>query len=606
MPRIPFLIPDILSSPSSEDGDRGEGDDRHYVARARGNRRPELAALDLRGIHAPDVAFVLGLSWRVRGCTSDVDLVGGLDIRRVTCHSTLLPTVQQPNNSSDREQQPPHRQRHRDFAAILAQIDTAAFAALALQTLKQRRGPSYYAPLPHVGEPVFGSAHVLCPVSFDDRRRTRWIVKVPLTGTPDVWDELGADSLRGEELVLRMLGALGRRGGGSRGRGAEKGEGRFPAPQPIRVDPGVHNALHAPYFIMEFVEGVQLDEYWFAGTDTIVGDQAYSVEHIKLRRLRVLHSLARAMLRLRYGNGGSPRHQRGHLARTPRRRGTRAPPRRLSHGLPVVRPLRRPRYGGRAHTGLRGRLTARRPVRSLHGPAGSAPARDGGRAGRGRAPAAADRDAAGARATRGAAEGEGKGAGTAPFAIAHPDLQLRHVIVSEDGDLKAIVGWDGVRAVPRSVCNEALPRWLVRDFNPFVYGWRPTAAAAGLVAASDAPGEAGRSGSCPDDPPWVLAELRDASRRRRGDYRRDVDATRQSLLALLLDEAANDPKSRSAVLRRVLEKCSTRFEEPLDYDYFVDVLGRGERLDRRKVECLRRNFRELAETGSVRDRSPLP
>ncbi|RYP24683.1 hypothetical protein DL765_000410 [Monosporascus sp. GIB2] len=713
MPRIPFLIPDILSSPSSEGQGRGEGDDRHHVARARRDRRLELAALDLRGLRTTDLAFVLGLSWRVRGCTSDVDLVGGLDIRRVTwlvpgaawrwlqkyfestgkekngamdeegkgdrdgerkggqnkyvvgktnakgggkgewkgknqmktlpslrddligalpphsrppwfttfSHPTLPPTVQQPNNSSDREQQPPRHQRHRDFAAILAQVDTAALVSLALQTLKQRRGPSYYAPLPHVGEPVFGSAHVLYPVSFDDRRQTRWIVKIPLTGTPDVWDELSADALRGEALVLRMLGALGRRGVGRRGRGAEEGEGRFPAPEPIRVDPGVYNALHAPYFIMEFVEGPRLDEYWFAGTDTGVGGQAYSVEHTKLRRLRVLHSLARAMLRLGACGtelGGAPVIDEATWRVLP---GAAAPARHLDVRAMVCRWFDR--------SDGRGAEDERTPVYAAVWPHDDP--REAYTAPLGQHPPATEA-ARGVDALlrlligmlrepgrAGGAKGEGEGAGTPPFVLAHPDLQLRHVIVSEEGEVKAIVGWDGVRAVPRSVGNEALPRWLVRDFNPFVYGWGPTAAAAGLVAASDTPGETRRSGSCPEDPPWVLAELRDAYvdivrrlKRERaasgtggqgaagGDYRRDVDATRQSLLALSLDEAANDPRSRSAVLRRVLAKCSARFEEPLDYGYFVDVLGRGESLDRRKVDCLRKNFRELAETGSVR------
>ncbi|RYP66214.1 hypothetical protein DL770_008847 [Monosporascus sp. CRB-9-2] len=695
MPRMPSLIPDILPSPSSEGGGRGGSDDRCYVARARRDRRLELAAWDLRGLRTPDLSFVLGLSWRVRGCASDVDLVGGLDVRRAAWllpgvlwrwlrkrfeftgekekngvvdeegkgdrdgegkggqnrnavgkrnargggkgewkgkkqaknlpslhddlvgalpphsrppwfttfnHPTLSPTIQQPNNSSDRKQQPRHHPHHhqRDFSAILAQIDTGALASLAMQTLKQRRGPSYYAPLPRVGEPVFGSAHVLYPVSFDDRRQTRWIVKVPVTGTPDVWDELGADALRGEALVLRMLGTLG--GGNGRGpRGSGRGEeGRFPAPEPIRVDPGVHNALHAPYLIMEFVEGIRLDEYWFAGTDAGTHGKpytSYSADHVKLRRRRVLHSLARTMLRLGAcgtEQGGAPVIDEAAWRVLP---GAAAPARHLDVRAMVGRWFdcsdgygteeeRTPLYAvvwphddpSEAYTAPLDRYPptteAARGVdallRLLIGML-----REPGRAG--------------------GADGEGEGAGTPPFVLAHPDLQLRHVIVSEDGEVAGIVGWDGVRAVPRSVGNEALPRWLVRDFNPFVYGWRPTAAVAGLVAASDDPEERGRSGSYPEDPPWVLAELRDAYvdivRRlkretaasgtgargvmARGVYQRDVDVTRQSLLALSLDEAVRDPRCRGAVLRRVLEKCSTRFEEPLEYEYFVDVLGCG-------------------------------
>ncbi|RYP35136.1 hypothetical protein DL767_003913 [Monosporascus sp. MG133] len=723
---MPSLIPGIISSPSSEGG--GRGDDRRYVARARRDRRLELAAWDLRGLRTPDLSFVLGLSWRVRGCTSDVDLVGGLDVRRVawllpgvvwrwlrkhfeftgeeekngvvdeegrgdrdgegkggqnknvagkrnvkgggkgewkgekqvenlpslhddlvgalpphSCppwfttfgHPTLPQPVQQPNNSSDRKQEPPpHAHNHqRDFSAILAQIDTGALASLALKTLKQRRGPSYYAPLPRVGEPVFGSAHVLYPVSFDDRRQTRWVVKVPVTGTPDVWDELAADALRGEALVLGMLGTLGRGNGGENGRGpggSGRGEeGRFPAPEPIRVDPGVHNALHAPYLIMEFVEGIRRDAYWFAGTDAGAHGKthaSYSEDRVKLRRRRVLHSLARTMLRLGAcgtEQGGGPVIDEAAWRVLP---GAAAPAHHLDVGAMVGRWL--DRSGGRGaedeHTPVYAAVWPHDDPREAYA-------------------APLDRYPPTTEAARGvdallrlligmlrepgragAAEGAGGRAGTPPFVLAHPDLQLRHVIVSEDGEVAGIVGWDGVRAVPRSVGNEALPRWLVRDFNPFVYGWRPTAAAAGLglgpVAASDAPGEGGRSGSYPEDPPWVLAELRDAyvdivgrlkrdkaasatgvrGAATRAVYQRDIDVTRQSLLALSLDEAVRDPRCRGAVLRRVLEKCSARFEEPLEYEYFVDVLGCGHRPDRCKVRRLARNFAELAERGFVR------
>ncbi|RYP26810.1 hypothetical protein DL768_011528 [Monosporascus sp. mg162] len=685
MSRMPSLIPDILSSPSPE------GNDRRYVARARRDRRLELAAWDLRGLRTqtcPSCSASRGASAAaLRTSTSPAASMGEKEKNGVVDeegkgerdgepkgdqkknvvgkrnvkgggkrewkgkkqvknppslhddlvaalpphsrppwfttfkHPALPPTVQQPPHHPGYQQ--------RDFSAILAQVDTGALASLALQTLKQRRGPSYYAPLPCVGRPVFGSAHVLYPVSFDDGRRTRWIVKVPVTGTPDVWDELGSDALRGEALVLRMLGTLGRANGRENGRGlkgSRRGEGgRFPAPEPVRVDPGVHNALHAPYLIMEFVEGIRLDEYWFAGTDAGTHGKtytSYSADHVKLRRRKVLHSLARTMLRLGTcgtEQGGGPVIDEATWRVLP---GAAAPARHLDVGAMVGRWLDR--------SDGRGTEDERTPVYAAVWPHDDP---------RETYTAPLDRYPPTTEAARGVdallrlligmlrepgraggAEGEGEGAGTLPFVLAHPDLQLRHVIVSEDGEVAGIVGWDGVRAVPRSVGNEALPRWLVRDFNPFVYGWRPAAAAAGLglVAASDAPGERARSGSYYSEcPPWAPAELRDAyvdivrrlkrektasgtgvrGATARGNYQRNVDVTRLSLLALSLDEAVRDPRCRGAILRRVLEKCSTRFEEPLEYEYFVDVLGCGDRLDRRKMRRLARNFAELAERG---------
>ncbi len=67
----------------------------------------------------------------------------------------------------------------------------------------------------------------------------------------------------------------------------------------------------------------------------------------------------------------------------------------------------------------------------------------------------------------------------------------------------------------------------------------------------------------------------------------------------MLDEAVRDPRCRTAVLRRLLEKCSRRFET-LDYDHIVEVLGAGDRLDGYTMRCLRKNVRELADKGFVR------
>ncbi|RYP69970.1 hypothetical protein DL771_005761 [Monosporascus sp. 5C6A] len=520
MPRMPSLIPDILSSPSSEGG----GDDRRYVARARRDRRLKLASWDLRGLRTPDLSFVLGLSWRVHGCTSDVDLVGSLDVRRV---AWSLPGV-------------------------------------VWRWLRKR---------------------------FEFTR---------------------------EKEKIGVVDEEGKRDGDGEGK---EGQNKNP---PIRVDPGVHNALHAPYLIMEFVEGIRLDEYWFAGTDAGTHGKTYTsygADHVKLRRRRVLHSLARTMLRLGVcgtEQGGAPVIDEAAWRVLP---GAAAPARHLDVRAMVC--------GWLDRSDGRGTEDERTPIYAAIWPHDDP--REAYTAPLDRYPPATEA-ARGVDALlrlligmlreagrTGGAEGEGEGAGTPPFVLAHPDLQLRHVIVSEDGEVTGIVGWDGVRAVPRSVGNEALPRWLVRDLNPFIYGWTPTAAAAGLglVAAPSAQDKRGRSGPYPENPPWILAELRDAyvdiirrlkrekaasgtgvrGATTRGDDQRDVDVTRQSLLALSLDEAVRDPRCRSAVLRRVLEKCSARFEEPLDYEFFVDVLGRGGRLDQYKVECLTSNFAELAGRG---------
>lgn len=162
--------------------------------------------------------------------------------------------------------------------------------------------------------------------------------------------------------------------------------------------------------------------------------------------------------------------------------------------------------------------------------------------------------------------------------------------------------------MPKSLGNEALPRWLVRDFNPFAYRWTPAISISSRGRVDVVGGNRDGRGGPVEDPPWVLAELRGVyadilrglkSKRREGRKiggieSRDGYITCQSLLRLTLDEAVRDPRWRSAVLRRMLQKCSRQFET-LDYDRIVDVLGSGSKLDMCTMKCLRMNIKELVK-----------
>ncbi|KAI0118433.1 hypothetical protein GGR51DRAFT_499584 [Nemania sp. FL0031] len=215
------------------------------------------------------------------------------------------------------------------------------------------------------------------------------------------------------------------------------------------------------------------------------------------------------------------------------------------------------------------------------------------------------------------------------FVLTHSDLSMRHILLAEDGTtIKAILGWDCAQAAPRSLGNEALPRWLARDFDPFVWAWRPPP---DVCRVGHIPPECNRF----EDPPWVLRELRGYYTRiirelklegngtqrgmdttqggyasNAGDGNRegfdadvdvdvDVDITKQSLLTLTLDAAIRDPRRRTAALRRLLEKCSRSFEE-LDFGFFIDNLGNGYEIDSMRLRCLANNVRELVDKGFVK------
>ncbi len=62
--------------------------------------------------------------------------------------------------------------------------------------------------------------------------------------------------------------------------------------------------------------------------------------------------------------------------------------------------------------------------------------------------------------------------GVNSFVLTHRDFDIQNLIVSEDGELRGIIDWDGVAAVPRTLGNERYPEWLTRDWDPGMYGGR--------------------------------------------------------------------------------------------------------------------------------------
>ena len=54
------------------------------------------------------------------------------------------------------------------------------------------------------------------------------------------------------------------------------------------------------------------------------------------------------------------------------------------------------------------------------------------------------------------------------FVFAHPDFDMQNVLVDENGNVTALVDWEGVITVPRQL-GLSFPIWLMRDWNPFDY-----------------------------------------------------------------------------------------------------------------------------------------
>ncbi|KAF3065004.1 hypothetical protein GL218_02335 [Daldinia childiae] len=301
--------------------------------------------------------------------------------------------------------------------------------------------------LPQVDGPFLGSAHIFYSIVFagsQDHEDIKWMIKIPINGTPDIWDGLCAEALRTEALVLYML----------------RTETGVPVPAIIDADSSPHNEIHVPYLIMEYVTGLTLDQVWFHGDDE---------KGIRVIRSKVLQNLARAVLELgkyEFKHGGAPVFDSNGM-------------------LTDVGPSRELDIQAMINRWLDNEDCERVPLYTAVGPFGNAkemytslldqyPCDTEANIG-------VDKllrllvnlvsEPSKPRSTKGKEKASQHKKG---FVLTHPDLSMRHIIVSKEGDIKAIVGWDGVHVAPRSLGNETFPPWLVRDFNTFAWRWRPS------------------------------------------------------------------------------------------------------------------------------------
>ncbi|KAI1117505.1 hypothetical protein F5Y14DRAFT_402837 [Nemania sp. NC0429] len=175
--------------------------------------------------------------------------------------------------------------------------------------------------------------------------------------------------------------------------------------------------------------------------------------------------------------------------------------------------------------------------------------------------------------------------GTDGFVLAHPDFDIQNFIVSEEGDLQGIIDWDGVAAVPCTIGNAGYPGWLTRDWDPAMYAYQ----------------ESMEHGVEPDgvweDSPACLATYREIYRGAIAKCQRDdrsVDLCRMSLITDNLLIAAEDPRCRSGILRKVTQKIWDRAgeESKLEFEELVTLFTENN-VDILVTNALQRGFNAL-------------
>lgn len=58
------------------------------------------------------------------------------------------------------------------------------------------------------------------------------------------------------------------------------------------------------------------------------------------------------------------------------------------------------------------------------------------------------------------------------YVLAHSDLNWEDVFADEPGDITGVLGWSTARTMPNFLGCLRYPRWIICDWNPYLYGGR--------------------------------------------------------------------------------------------------------------------------------------
>ncbi|KAB8356386.1 hypothetical protein FH972_023969 [Carpinus fangiana] len=437
------------------------------------------------------------------------------------------------------------------FASVLKTIRLDRLPAFATQVRRLLAEHSQSTNSPSietatVASPLLsGSYHVLFPIDFSDG--ARWILKVPGLGTIGKWGPAAARSLTSEALTMRLLCR----------------ETTIPVPQIFEFSADLHDEIGVPFILMEWIDGCSLDEVWF--------DIAITEADLQSRRTQTLRDVASAMTQLSnfifqcggsivFGADGAP---------------SEVGPMRVvdSHAMiarldaddddeddsPIyaeVGPFQD--YRSYYAAGL-----ARWPEPRVDWQKGDLallklfldwiPEFD---------------DSMGAS-----------------FVLTHPDFDIQNILVSKDGHVKAIIDWDGVCAVPRTVGSERYPSWLTRDWDPTMYNYQ-----SGMETGSNFEG-------CREDSPEKFAFYRNVYAGLIAQSDSQVEnVTRQSLIFENLLIAADDPLCTHGILVNLFDKIKQVLNEGqtqgLGYWELTQNIAQG-KADQRVVDILHGGFNAL-------------
>ncbi|KAK4106969.1 hypothetical protein N658DRAFT_37072 [Parathielavia hyrcaniae] len=443
------------------------------------------------------------------------------------------------------------------FGPILAvvRLDKAAERAIELWSSKHPKDPRPRPPV--VGAPIHGSYHILFPLVFNDRG-TRWLLKVPIDGIPGHWNNLCADALESEAQTMQLI----------------RKHTSIPVPDVFGYSTTLDNDLGCPHIWLSFIDGVSLDDFWFAEP------QDMSEEDRHRRRTRVLRSVASAMVQLSkfsFNEGGQLVFESdGRLSGVARRRELDVIEceRRLEHGeyMPAYFSSGPYKTAGQFYTSSLHRqvpdseflLGQRRLLHFFLVCVDDF--------------FTADRQS---------------------FVVTHPDLDLQNFIVSPQGDLVGIIDWDGVGAWPKSLGNLRYPSWLTRDWDPGMYGYGSDGVLHDAEMREDSPQTLARCREVYCD------AIREALAEDRIGGHSQAYHTGATLITENLHIAATNPVGRGNILRKIVQEIAKLAEVPCSDEEFLYMelchsFGHGEgKLREGVLGALRTGLTKLLQNESL-------
>ena len=377
--------------------------------------------------------------------------------------------------------------------------------------------------------PLFGSYNILYPIEFNDG--VEWIIKVPQRGTPDKFGDYERHALLSEAITMRKL----------------KRETTVPVPRVFAFDSGFEQ-LGCPFILMEYVDGSVLSDIWH--------DDSISEEGLEARRTKALDGIAAAMVQLSsytFAKGGAlvynekeqltsiENHQYMDIVATHNAAEDNSGIVQ-SQVLYQLGPCASTREYFMKHIDRRlededlcdlewGHLQIlRHLVEQL-----------------------TDQE-------------------LQQFVLSHPDLNSQNCIVSSEGQLLALIDWDGVKSVPKAIGNIQFPDFLTQDWDPATYICHQV------------------TNNCPQDDPESLTYYREVYADRVAVHLAannpavpvtessvaSIQAlrqiTRQSLIWHNLFNAAVDPLSTHGIVEKVFNEIMqiVDADEELDWDNEAD------------------------------------